>query len=1232
MPDSKAVRVLDGIALSLLLLVVCLAPLPIGSESPWAQNLVFVSVVVAAIFWLAAGVVRGSLRIPRSWCLLFIVFFILAGLLQIIPLPADTVGALSPSTNEMRERALGPEGVAGTATVSLNPYATRVALFHYGACALLFVVLGGVLRNKRGITWAVSLLLAAGLFQAAYAMIDHVAGSGGESVFWAHKKHYASSFSGTFFNKNHFAGFLEMLLPLGVALVLAVRRRRYSQPLELLSDKIAETLSDPATHKRVVLAAIPVVLGIGIVMSMSRSAVVCTAAALIVMLVFAVAAGRRSRGIGTFVAVLLAMAVVVSLLVSGSLIGGFEQELKGGMSSSGKRIDMLRSAWYLVNDFPVLGTGLGTTEDVFGRYQSLNLGNIHVDWLANDWAQIACEVGIIGLAVVGLGLCWFVVSTVRAAMKRHGRYCRRVALGCVTGVVAMVLHSFTDFNLTRTMSNGLLFAALLAVAHAAARTSSSGEPDESSTAHWQLSLGPTPRRLLFALLLIVPLVWLAVVAGKAGVADVRFNYYRHCAGKPAGLYFFLRLPERLPPDAAAVAQLDLQEAVRYCPGNSVYAHALGRARLDEVRRRVADVAEAIARKSHPRIAGLKETSPEMFRQFSRIFERTARAELAAEIAEERLLDGAIADLRSAIRLAPTVGRYHLSLARALSLQSLMVVDIRRHDAADLRRQAEQEVNRTVYFTYNVPYMLFNAAHALLADGADTSGPDREAQIASALTLLKRAVTGAPGELSRPSFELLTDAGVGNQDIIAATPMTVKANRNLSDFFFARKDWADVVTALDRMETAAGTEVGDEAPPQRTAAPAAAPVKKTADAPKEMPPLFEWAAEDHASVQFKLGIARKRASALGYLGQWEKRRLAREKHAGLADERVRQMVAEARTQRGAGHYEGALRTCRSALKLDPLNPEALMEMAAVTSVPHYRSLVPAAYAPLTCLFRAVINNDSLTSRQSADVLALLKSQTGLSAREELIAGFVESVAVILQSGGGAAAGSRTKALHQLQKLAAQIERESILWRQRHLVWHYLGVAFEKRGQGDKAAGMYARAVARVPTHRRSLVALARLAQQRGDAHAAGRYAAELTKLTPTQPCTVTFAGSVRLLGYSIVPADEEKGVAATMRCYWEFLEPPPPGYAARTYLLDYRWRVVSIDRRAIAPESGDYPAELARSGEVIVEIRPLPAKLPNVRYVAFGMRSQAPPKGYDRWLVHEAGGALARFALVGAAGR
>jgi len=1223
--DPKAARVLDGMALAVLLLTIFLAPLPIGSETPWAQSLVFIAVAVAAMLWLAAGVVRGSLRVPRSYALIFVLLFIVIGLIQILPLQSGVLEALSPNTAAMREQATGAGNVPAAAPMSLNPYMTRYALFRYGACAMSFVLLASLLRTKRAITWAVSFLLAAGLFQVVYAIIDQTAGSGGTYVFGARKVHYLSSFSGTFFNKNHFAGFLEMLLPLAAALVLAVRRTRQAARLERLSDRVVETLSEPATHKRLLLSAIPALLCVGIALSVSRSAVICSVVALCALAVLA-SLNRGRRAFITLASVLIGIAAVLIFFVSGPMISGFERELTARMPSTTDRLDMLRSAWYLVGDFPLLGTGLGTTQYVFGRYQSLNLGNIHVDYLANDWAQIACEAGIIGLVTVAAGLCFFFVSTLRAAMRRTGRFCKWVAIGTLMGVLAMMLHSFTDFNLTRTTSNGMLFAALLALAHAAARAGEAGNGQPGPRAHWKLALGPAPLRAVFALLLIAPAGALALIAGKAALADVRFNYSRHYAEKPTGIYFFLGLPER-PANARAVARFDLDEAVRLVPGNPVYVHELGQADMDEIERLLADVREAILCSLHPGIAAEKQRDPEGFKTLSLRFERAAQERRAGEIKQSGLLDRAEENFRKAIRLAPTVGPYHFALAQALRLKTRLALEATEAEREALTSQVDAELERTVHFGYNVPYLLFNAATAFLQETADLSGARREKKIKRASALLTRAIYAAPGALGKKAYRLLRTAGVDNRGIIEITPKTVRANLYLYDFFYARKEWPEVVAALDRIETAAeqgpagepdtedgradtGTTVSDEHP----------------DAPKEMPPIFTWGTGNYASVKFRLEIARRRAAVLGYLGKWPARQAAVAKRADFARQQVEPLLAEAQTMRVKGHYEIALRNYREVLEKTPHNADALIGMARVTSIPHYRDLASDAYAPVACLFRAVINNDSLSPEQRGDLLAALDDANGGTPSGEPVETFIRSVVIMLQPGGADAAGSPASAMLHLEELAAELARGGRTWRQQHLTWYYLGRAQESRGRDDLAREMYRKAVGVVPTHRRSLAALLRLAKKKGDAQAAEEHAARLARITPMYPCMVTFSGRLRLLGYSIMPAGAEKGTPRSIRHYWEFLEPLPGGYRARTYLLEHQWRIFHEDRRVIAPAAGPYPAELARCGEVIVETRPLPRKLPNVKYVAFGICSQKPPKGYANWLEQDGGGPRVRFAF------
>ncbi len=1230
--DSRAARILDGVALAILLLALALAPLPIGSESPWAQGLVFIVIATAAALWALAGALRGSWHIPRTAALVFVVLFLLIGLLQITPLPAQVVGLFSPGAQAAREQAFGAGGAPAAGTISLCPNATRVVLFRYGAYALMFVLLASVLRTRRAIVWTVAVLLAAGVFQVIYALLDHAVGSHGDYVFWVRKTHYLGLFSGTFFNKNHFAGYLEMLLPLAAALVVAIRGRHDRGRFELASDWIAETLSDPATHKRLLLAAVPVLLAVGIVMSVSRSGVVCAFAALAFLAGVAVVRRGRSRAGRTLVLLLIALSVVVAVVASGPLIAGFQQEMDARMPSTMKRLDIVRSAWYLARDFPILGTGLGTTGSVFGRYQSLNLGNVEeLRYLANDWAQVTCEAGFVGLLTVGIGLGWFALSTLRAARRRAGRFAKWVAIGCLAGAFAMALHSVTDFNLVRTMSNGLLFAALLALAHAAARADGPDGEEGSPPAHRDLTIAWAPARVLFALVLIAPLLWLCAAAGRLAVADIRFNYYLHYAGKPTGSYFFLPLPGAVPPNAKTAAEFDLAEAARLEPQNPAYAHAWGEMKFEEVERRITEVTESIARRN-PLIVRLRKKKPEDFRQLVRSFRAAAYDELADEVRETKLLDDAEAGFRRAIRLEPTVGRHHLSLARTLLLKARMPGDAPAGEVDALRQEVARELGRTTYFGHNVPYLLVNAAHALVSEAFEVTGEARDEKIASAAALLSRAMRGAPVELATGSFGLLEGAGFDDGQIIDATPNTVLANLFLYDFFREQQKWAKVVVALDRMEAAAGQAPADGTEARSAVERLETPPPPKVGAPEAMPPLFNWTSRAYAGDEFKLDITRRRARALGFDGKWAERSATLHRYTDLANRHVAAAVRRAKELRQAGRHRAARVQCEAALARAPHNVDALIEMARVTTIPHHRDLASEAYAPLACLFRAVVNNPALEPRQCADLTAALDGLRALSAREQRTAELIASAAILSQPGGRAGAGSRTTAIHRLEKLAARTDPEVSAWRQRHLVSYYLGVGRERQGKPDAARAMYERAIELVPTHRPSLLALARLAETEEDAAAAAQIATRLAALEPQFPCAVTFGGQLRLLGYSVVPPDPGRDVPGLIRHHWEFLEPVLGDYVPQTYVLDYRWRALHRDERAIAAGSSRYPLRLARSGEVVIEARPLPANLANARYVAFGIRASRPPKGRPEWLPQDLGGPKARFALLGIAPR
>jgi hypothetical protein len=64
------------------------------------------------------------------------------------------------------------------------------------------------------VTW----LVALGTFEALYGLVQYL--TGWQRIFGYVKKYNLEEATGTYINRNHFAGFLEMVIPFGVALVL----------------------------------------------------------------------------------------------------------------------------------------------------------------------------------------------------------------------------------------------------------------------------------------------------------------------------------------------------------------------------------------------------------------------------------------------------------------------------------------------------------------------------------------------------------------------------------------------------------------------------------------------------------------------------------------------------------------------------------------------------------------------------------------------------------------------------------------------------------------------------------------------------------------------------------------------------------------------------------------------------------------------------------------------------
>jgi len=116
----------------------------------------------------------------------------------------------------------------------------------------------------------------------------------------------------------------------------------------------------------------------------------------------------------------------------------------------------------LVNDFPLTGTGLGTYELAYRSYQPESLGTAVYDHAHNDYLQVLAETGWIGFV---LWLAFFVIFLARVIVRwvrNQDPYAVAIGAGGIAATMAILVHSFGEFNL-QIPANALLLFIIMAI-------------------------------------------------------------------------------------------------------------------------------------------------------------------------------------------------------------------------------------------------------------------------------------------------------------------------------------------------------------------------------------------------------------------------------------------------------------------------------------------------------------------------------------------------------------------------------------------------------------------------------------------------------------------------------------------------------------------------------------------------------------------------------------------------
>lgn len=412
------------VALALLFAAIGFSVFAKGGVWPqdWNITLVLLGLGVLAC-WLFKSRLQTVPR-PRPWLKWLVIALPSYVFLQLIPLPQTMLATLSPMRAEQLQ-ALQHIIVGSFAPLSVLPPATLAYLLKIVAYLSVLLVVREISRRSERSWMVVVPLFVIGAFEATVGMFQIAAD-------WPN-----GTARGTYVDRDHFAGLLEMILPFAVMYAVAIWRRtdtRYKSP------------AVPAVASAV-LAALAVLMLLGIIYSLSRMGFLVALCSLFTIAVLAVGprTSIRFRWIGV-AAIGFSILVAFVLLPPGQLIARFADLASSERVSADTRLHLWRETLSLIQAYPLFGCGLGGYESAFRKFQ-ITLPAMSVDFAHNDYLQFLAELGIIGFVILSTLLAVVFYQALRASVEQEPINGRCLAIACVGSMIAILLHSVADFNM-----------------------------------------------------------------------------------------------------------------------------------------------------------------------------------------------------------------------------------------------------------------------------------------------------------------------------------------------------------------------------------------------------------------------------------------------------------------------------------------------------------------------------------------------------------------------------------------------------------------------------------------------------------------------------------------------------------------------------------------------------------------------------------------------------------------
>ncbi|MFT3807403.1 O-antigen ligase family protein [Arenimonas sp.] len=386
---------------------------------------------------------RLSWRVP-FWLRCLPLLALLLPLIQLLPIPADWWAA--GSAREAVAAQLAIAGIEPAGRWTLYPLATERALWSLLPGVALF--LAALALSDRALRWLFGALLLVGVVNVCFGVAQLAQGP--ESPLRLYVPTNTGHAVGLFANRNHFAGFLAMLLPLTLAgSAWSLVRRKGNGERDFIMPVLGALLS--------------VTFVLGIAFSRSRAGLGLALLGMLALLPLAWSLPAR-RGTKRILATIVALGLLVSVQFA-SLDAA--RRAMADPVDAGRR-QYAATTMDAARAYSPMGSGIGTFRFAYQPFEALrgDPGRDVVNHAHNDYLELWMEGGVLALLLLlssAAVWAWAGLRAWRTPADEAGKldWNRFLARACWVAISLAALHEAFDYAM-RTTAMSTAFALILA--------------------------------------------------------------------------------------------------------------------------------------------------------------------------------------------------------------------------------------------------------------------------------------------------------------------------------------------------------------------------------------------------------------------------------------------------------------------------------------------------------------------------------------------------------------------------------------------------------------------------------------------------------------------------------------------------------------------------------------------------------------------------------------------------